>query len=143
MKQKRHIIDLLKSHLIQSKKLGEDISVIEEELEEAKNDLEEEEILYYETNSSGKCAFDLQFKCSHDNVIQLQRNITIFSQDIIRLLEEKENMTVKLNKDLYEMNQFSSKIEILNEELKNSAIDIEHLKLKEEKKKRQLQQYRT
>jgi hypothetical protein len=58
-------------------------------------------------------------------------------------LEEKENITVKLNKDLYEMNQFASKIQLLNEELKNSAVDIQHLKLKEEKKKRQLQQYRT
>lgn len=30
MKQKRIIIDLLKSHLIQSKKLGEDITLVEE-----------------------------------------------------------------------------------------------------------------
>jgi hypothetical protein len=41
MRQKRMIIDLLKSHLIQSKKLGEDISVVEEELEAAKRELEE------------------------------------------------------------------------------------------------------
>jgi hypothetical protein len=47
MRQKRMIIDLLKSHLIQSKKLGEDISVVEEELEAAKRELEEEEILYH------------------------------------------------------------------------------------------------
>ena len=32
MKQKRMIIDLLKSHLIQSKKLGEDTSKVEYEL---------------------------------------------------------------------------------------------------------------
>lgn len=89
MKQKRIIIDLLKSHLIQSKKLGEDISIIEEELEQAKHELEEEEILYHETNNTGKCAFDLQFKCSHDNVIELQKNVTLFNQEIIRLLEEK------------------------------------------------------
>lgn len=110
MKQKRAIIDLLKAHLIQSKKLGEDISTTEEELENAKRYLEEEEILYHETNNSGKCGFDLQFKCSHDNVIELQKNVTLFNQEIIRLLEEKENITVKLNKDLYEMNQLSSKI---------------------------------
>jgi hypothetical protein len=32
MKKKRMIIDLLKSHLVQSKKLGENITVIEKEL---------------------------------------------------------------------------------------------------------------
>jgi hypothetical protein len=32
MKKKRMIIDLLKSHLVQSKKLGENVTVIEREL---------------------------------------------------------------------------------------------------------------
>jgi hypothetical protein len=42
MKKKRTIIDLLKSHLIQSKKLGEDITNIERDLQRAINDLQEE-----------------------------------------------------------------------------------------------------
>lgn len=40
MDKKRTIIDLLKSHLIQSKKLGEDTSEIESELQQARHDLE-------------------------------------------------------------------------------------------------------
>jgi uncharacterized coiled-coil DUF342 family protein len=49
----------------------------------------------------------------------------------------------RLNKDIYEKNQFESKINLLSEELKNSAVDIEHLKLKEQRKKKQLQEYRN
>jgi hypothetical protein len=47
MKQKRMIIDLLKSHLIQSKKLGEDTSNVEYWLAEAQRDLQLEENLYH------------------------------------------------------------------------------------------------
>lgn len=42
MKKKRTIIDLLKSHLVQSKKLGEDVTNIERDLQRAINDLQEE-----------------------------------------------------------------------------------------------------
>jgi hypothetical protein len=47
MAQKKHIIDLLKAHLIQSKKLGEDVALIEIELEKEKQELEELELLYF------------------------------------------------------------------------------------------------
>lgn len=40
MKKKRTIIDLLKSHLAQSKKLGEDVTNIERDLQRAINDLQ-------------------------------------------------------------------------------------------------------
>lgn len=39
MAQKKVIIELLKAHLIQSKKLGEDVTLIERELEKEKQEL--------------------------------------------------------------------------------------------------------
>ena len=70
MKKKRTIIDLLKSHLVQSKKLGEDFTNIERDLQRAINDLQEEQALYYETNNTGLCGLELQFRCSEQNTIE-------------------------------------------------------------------------
>lgn len=142
MKKKRQIIDLLKAHLIQSKKLGEDVTIIERELEQAKQELEEEEFLYHETNNTGKCALELQFRCSSENIVELQKNITIITNAILHLYETKENLTAKINKELHELHQLQQQINLLNEELKNNAVDINHLKLKEERKKKELKAYR-
>lgn len=40
------------------------------------------------------------------------------------------------------MHQLQQQINLLNEELKNNAVDINHLKLKEERKKKELKAYR-
>lgn len=99
--------------------------------------------MYHETNNTGKCAFELQIRCSPDNLIKLRNNLTLLTEKLITLNENKTNLQERLNKHLLSKNQRELLISHLTEELKNSAVDIKHLKLKEERKKRQLEEYRN
>lgn len=60
-----------------------------------------EEYLYHETNNTGKCALDLQFRCSQDNLLLLEQNITKHTASIGHLIEERGVVRDKINKDLH------------------------------------------
>lgn len=59
-----------------------------------------------------------------------------------QLEKEKDKLTDRINQDLHEKNQLDARRALLNEQLKNSAVDLNHLRLKEERKKKQLEEYR-